>query len=169
MGMHNLDEYRERFVSMTNRLISTLSVLWRRGKLLLALAAVVAVASACASGSHSSAHSLSTTEGKAKVVATAADTQIKKDGYAALHLWGFGKVDLGYKPSGMKYEAVYTYGGTQPALVKDMVASAQQKSAGDKGVKIFDVTVNGKVLIVARAATVHDLHTAVTNVLSSLK
>ena len=168
MGMHNLDESRERFVVMTNLSIPSARSMLRRGKYVLAVGAVVVLA-ACSGGSHSSAHSLSTTEGKAKVVATAADTQIHKDGYAPLHLWGFGKVDLGYKPSGMKYEAVYTYTGNQPALVKDMVTSAQQKSAGDKGVKIFDVTVNGKVLIVAQAATVHDLHTVVSNVLSSLK
>lgn len=153
---------------MTTQLTAFLTTLWRRGKYVVAAALLVGLA-ACSASSHSSATGLSTTEGKAKVVATAADTQIKKDGYAPLHLWGFGKVDLGYKPSGMKYEAVYTYAGTQPALVKDMVTSAQQKSAGDKGVKIFDVTVNGKVLIVAQAASVHDLHTAVSNVLSSLK
>lgn len=155
---------------MTNQLTSTLSGLWRWGKYVLAAVATVVVVAACGtSGSHSSATGLHTEEGKAKVVATAADTQIKKDGYAALHLWGFGKVDLGYKPSGMKYEAVYTYSGQQPTLVKDMVTSAQKKVAGNKGVKILDVTTNGSVLIVARADSVSDLHAAVKAVLDSLK
>jgi hypothetical protein len=150
-------------------------MLWRRGKYVLVVAAIAGLAACGAghsggsSGTSTSGHSASSAAANADKAATAADQQLAADGYDATHIPGFGHADLGItsKPGKSRYELVYTYTGKNASLLKDMVTSAQQKLTGQKGVTI--AYVNGKSLIVVRAASLSDLHTALKALLASIK
>lgn len=120
-------------------------------------------ATACGSKTHSGA--ASSEAAKAKVTAAAADTQLTKDGYSALHVPGFGKVDLGIRSAAPKYEAVYIAAGKDPAVVKNLVTNVQKKLAGNKAVTVKQV---GN-LVVAQAATLGDLKTAAKAIIQSAK
>lgn len=137
-----------------------------RNRLSLAGAAAIAAITLGACSAHGSSHPSASAEAtKARTVATAADTRLQTDGYAATHLPGFGKFDLGLKSAGMRYEAVYTYTGKNAQLLGDMVTTAQKKLAGDQGVSVKYVSN----LIIIQADNVNDLKKAVHAVLTSLR
>jgi hypothetical protein len=123
------------------------------------IVSIVLTAAACSSSLHDSSSGTSTTgigatgaasaEAKAKAPAKAADTELTKEGYTALHVLGFGHADVGIDSAGstdpmanakvnLRYAAVYTYTGSDMALVDNLVTQAQQKLASDHvtGVRI---------------------------------
>lgn len=119
-------------------------------------AAIAAVSlGACHSGS--SAPDSSQVAASAKATAAAADNQLKADGYTALHLPGFGKVDLGIKSggSGLGYEVVYT------AKNADLAKAAfdAYKKHPQQGV---NVTLKPGNLVTVQANSVGALKTAAT-------
>jgi hypothetical protein len=138
-----------------------------RGALGLTAIAVVGLSMAACGGKHTSpsSGSVSSAAGKAKVVATAADMQLRHDGYSPVKAPGFGKVDLGYKTGSPHYEVVYTYAGKNQTLLRDAVASAQKKVATQKGVNVKEVGNE----VVLQANTLGTLKTALKAVLSSVK
>lgn len=130
---------------------------------LVAAAVLAAIAFACqgCASNRGPGHTAS----DAKATATAADQRLAKDGYAALHVPGFGRMDLGFRNTGPRYEGVYIYTGSDLSLVGDMVASANQKVAGDNDV----VIIQAGNLIVVRANSLSDLEKAGKAVLAAAK
>ena len=147
----------------------TIRTLLHRGRYVLVAASLIAGLAACSAPSLSggpSGSSASSAAAKAKVPASAADQRLKQDGYTPAHIPGFGKFDVGVNlTSEMRYEAVYTYAGHNAALVKQVVAKAQQKLTSD-GVQRVSVN-DDKNLIVIQAHHLKDLLTAGKAVLAA--
>lgn len=93
------------------------------------------------------------TSAKATQTATAADAQLQHDGYAALHVPGFGKADLGIK-SGVQYRYEAVYVGKDSEIVKTIVDQANKHP--EQGVK-FASSGN---LVVVNATSLGDLKNA---------
>jgi len=130
------------------------------------VALLAAGLAACGGSHHSTAGSSSQVKASATATASAADTQLAADGYTATHVPGFGDWDLGIRNAAPKYEVVFTYKGSNPALMTSVVTSAKQKLPGNDGVTI---KVVGSDLIVVTADKLHDLETAGKAVLKGMK
>lgn len=103
----------------------------------------------------------SATKGQATQAASAADTQLVKDGYTPVHIPGFGRVDAGIGNGTYRYEAIYT--GKNPEVIKTVSDTAAKHP--EKGVQISS---NG-VLLVVKADNLKDLKTAASTVAKSLR
>ena len=145
---------------MMNRSIRTIA---RRSRLLLvgAMIAGLAACSATSAGTGSQSGStanktpvsVSSVEAKATTPATAADAQLAKDGYTALHLDLFGKGDIGISTSSTyRYEAVYV--GKDAEVIKTAVDEVNKDPQPN-----VHITAVGN-LIVIQAKHVSDVKTA---------
>lgn len=142
-------------------LFSNLPTPLKRALLALAILAGVlgggSLLAACAGAGHSpSGSTASSAAANATTDDKTADQQLVTDGYAVVHnVPTYGHASVGFRNTSPKYELVATYTGSNTALMKDVVTSAQQKLVGQNvTIKVVDnqiVVQTDKVTAVIKA------------------